>query len=811
MPASVPSVLEGNRDFYEYTSLDLFDAAYFAVPQESEQVRAGYEAKVAELTESLTEDMEKAEAIHRWVSENVYYDYDHYYHPGTNPSFYTANQVYENRRGVCEGYAALLTEMLRCAGIPARHVLGYGINTVLTAQELLDIYNKGNTNHAWTEFYCNGKWYFADATWDSRNKYENQTFIPGSYRGEYFALDVEEYSRTHIPVYYYDEFSTDDFIIHVTKKASEIREYKGNGGVVEIPEELRITKVSGFAGNTDITEVIIPEGVLSAGSYDGCTSLKKITLPQSLTGLGSFDGCSALESIVIPDGVTSISGFEGCSSLKSVHIGKGVKSLNSYIFEDCLSLETVTGGENLKSLSGYAFYNCPLLKDCACFHNLNYVDSRAFYKCSAMKTIILTDRTEALYDYSFYQMSALETVIIPSGNKYVKSIGYAAFYRCTSLETLVIPSTVTSIDEHAFNGTSNLKTILFEGTQEQWDAITVGNYNYGLANATVVCLGDHTHAFSEKEDIKATCVSEGKVTYTCQCTDEYALTYSKLTHISDHDYAFVKNDATCEEDGKTVYSCKNCADTYTEVITSQGHDFEDEYTVDKEATCKEEGSKSRHCKNCDEITDVTVLEKDEHEFTEIIAQAAATCTEEGSITLRCICGEEKTEKTEKNKLNHKGETELRNQKTSTCGEDGYTGDVYCKACGELVSKGKETQATEKHSYSSSVAKEPDCSNSGLIVYSCADCSSTYNETISALGHKDENGDYKCDYSCGYEYEKPSQPDEPDTPDTPDEPADDNCGHMCHKKGFVGFIWKIVQFFCKLFKMNPVCQCGAAHY
>ena len=53
-------------------------------------------------------------------------------------------------------------------------------------------------------------------------------------------------------------------------------------------------------------------------------------------------------------------------------------------------------------------------------------------------------------------------------------------------------------------------------------------------------------------------------------------------------------------------------------------------------------------------------------------------------------------------------------------------------------------------------------------------------------------------------------DTPDDSDTPDN-SDDDCDHMCHKKGFSGFIWKIVRFFWKLFKMNPKCECGAAHY
>ncbi len=60
--------------------------------------------------------------------------------------------------------------------------------------------------------------------------------------------------------------------------------------------------------------------------------------------------------------------------------------------------------------------------------------------------------------------------------------------------------------------------------------------------------------------------------------------------------------------------------------------------------------------------------------------------------------------------------------------------------------------------------------------------------------------------------KETPPPAPDTPDEPaDEPTDENCGHICHKSGFMGFLWKIVRFFSKLFKINPVCECGVAHY
>ncbi|MGN0533922.1 MAG: hypothetical protein ACI4IK_06120, partial [Eubacterium sp.] len=37
--------------------------------------------------------------------------------------------------------------------------------------------------------------------------------------------------------------------------------------------------------------------------------------------------------------------------------------------------------------------------------------------------------------------------------------------------------------------------------------------------------------------------------------------------------------------------------------------------------------------------------------------------------------------------NHTGGTEIRGAKEPTCTEDGYTGDIYCLGCGELISLG----------------------------------------------------------------------------------------------------------------------------
>lgn len=85
---------------------------------------------------------------------------------------------------------------------------------------------------------------------------------------------------------------------------------------------------------------------------------------------------------------------------------------------------------------------------------------------------------------------------------------------------------------------------------------------------------------------------------------------------------------------------------------------------------------------------------------------------------------------------------------------------------------------------------PTCSEEGYTVYTCLNCGCSYRDLfVSELGHS-FNGSIctVCDYD-----------------------KIDDCDHLCHKTGFLGFVWKIIVFFCNLLNLDPVCDCGAAHY
>ena len=83
------------------------------------------------------------------------------------------------------------------------------------------------------------------------------------------------------------------------------------------------------------------------------------------------------------------------------------------------------------------------------------------------------------------------------------------------------------------------------------------------------------------------------------------------------------------------------------------------------------------------------------------------------------------------------ETETVNAKAATCTEDGYTGDVVCKACGKVITKGEVIKATG-HDTEIVGAKEPTCTEDGYTGDEvCKTCGVTVKkgEVIPALGHK----------------------------------------------------------------------------
>ncbi len=243
---------------------------------------------------------------------------------------------------------------------------------------------------------------------------------------------------------------------------------------------------------------------------------------------------------------------------------------------------------------------------------------------------------------------------------------------------------------------------------------------------------------------------------------------------------------TCTAEGYTTYTCV-CGDAYTaDKVAALGHSF-GQWTQTKAPTCTQKGEEERACSACGE-TETKELATVSHTYTKTVTEP--TCTEKGYTTYICsVCSNGYTSDFTDAKGHSFGE--WTQTKAPTCAVKGEKKRA-CSACGKTETG---EVATLSHTYESTYVL-PTCTDKGYTIYKCTGCSYSYTgDYLDAVGHSDGNADGICD-TCGNEI--------------PEEPAKE-CTCMCHKTGFMGFIYKIVKFFWKLFKMNPVCECGVAHY
>ena len=81
-------------------------------------------------------------------------------------------------------------------------------------------------------------------------------------------------------------------------------------------------------------------------------------------------------------------------------------------------------------------------------------------------------------------------------------------------------------------------------------------------------------------------------------------------------------------------------------------------------------------------------------------------------------------------------TEIRNAKSAGCTTEGYTGDTYCKDCGEKISSGEVIPATGNHKFGDwTITKAATCTTAGTQTRTCSGCGKVETQTIKALGHK----------------------------------------------------------------------------
>ena len=91
-------------------------------------------------------EFETVLSLHNWILDHCFYDKTY--------TYYSAESLFINGRGVCNSYSRAFHLLLQAAGIPSRRVVGW-------ANEKTD-----DNGHAWNAVCIEGIWHLFDCTWD---------------------------------------------------------------------------------------------------------------------------------------------------------------------------------------------------------------------------------------------------------------------------------------------------------------------------------------------------------------------------------------------------------------------------------------------------------------------------------------------------------------------------------------------------------------------------------------------------------------------------------------------------------------------
>lgn len=645
-------------------------------------------------------DYEKFKAVTNWIVSNVTYD-SHY---NGKPNIPAGTEYPHDMTGavldkyaVCDGYAGLFYYMANAVGLKALYEDGTSISE-----------QKG---HAWNLVKMDGVYYYVDPT----NAYFKEDGEPGSevLHGQKYFFTLYAPDSTTIEDTY-KNISQDDYLKEhsVCKGNHNLRENGGKSAQCTTPAtihyectnpgclyeyDVESSPALGHAWDegkiTQEQSCDNPEITTYTCTRSNCKKKKQVETKPAL-GHTWDEGKITKEATCSETGV-KIYTCSRCGGTKAEEIPKTKHDYEEHVVKAPTCTE--------KGVSYYVCKNCGL------------TTSRRQTPATGHIHTEVRNQKDATYKENGY-----------TGDTYCKDCG-------KKLETgTVIPKLVEKEHDYGEWIPDQAPTCKKYGTRYRICK------NCGDREVDVLDKVDHTWD-NGKVTKKATCTEDGEKTYTCTVCNT---TKTEVIPATGHQHKEVRNakKATCTEDGYTGNTyCKDCGAKLESgtVINKLGHTW-DNGVITKEATETEEGVKTYTCKTCGE-TKTEKIPVTSHHWDQGTITKKATCTENGEKTYHCT--DEGCDKTWIETIPATGHqhTELRDKKTATCGEDGYSGDLYCKDCGQLISKGAVVKATGHSWDSGKVTEAATCKKEGSKTYTCSICGDTKTEAIPKKDHTWDEG------------------------------------------------------------------------
>ena len=184
------------------------------------------------------------------------------------------------------------------------------------------------------------------------------------------------------------------------------------------------------------------------------TNISRVKLGSGVKTIGdnAFYNCDSLASVTLNEGLTSIgnNAFFDDGKLQSIEIPSSVLTIGSNAFmRSAITEVTFAEGAKVTSFGAYAFANCKF----AAFDipaSVEEIGQQCFDTCDQLKSINL---------------------------KNAQIVGYKCFQSCTRLESIVIGHEIDKIGnlvgDAGFSTCSSLNKIYYEGTETEWNAISL--------------------------------------------------------------------------------------------------------------------------------------------------------------------------------------------------------------------------------------------------------------------------------------------------------------------------------------------------
>ncbi|MEO8109721.1 MAG: transglutaminase domain-containing protein [Ginsengibacter sp.] len=136
----------------------------------------------AYINSNFNTDSKKVRAAYAWVANNIKYDAAHLHRVILNEDHEEkVTWALARKKGVCENFAAIFTDICIKCGLRSYNVEGY------------TRYNGSvdKSGHAWSAVFLNNNWYLYDPTWDAGFITQPAT--------NYFQVPPPEFIQSHMP------------------------------------------------------------------------------------------------------------------------------------------------------------------------------------------------------------------------------------------------------------------------------------------------------------------------------------------------------------------------------------------------------------------------------------------------------------------------------------------------------------------------------------------------------------------------------------------------------------------------------------